>query len=228
MNVYIDIETIPSQNPAVHADIAASIKHPANMSKAETIEAWEKDKKPALIEKAIHKTGLSGATGEVFVISWAVGNEKERVVYRNCVEDSEADLLKHFFDVLSGQLGMGNANFVGHNVLFDLRFLFHRCVVNGVFPEVALPYNATAWSGKFYDTMFEWAGLRDTISLDNLCKALGFEGKGDMDGSMVWDEIQKGNIQKVVEYCKDDVAKVRNIYKKMNFISDILDKKEAA
>ena len=50
------------------------------------------------------------------------------------------------------------------------------------------------------------------VSMDKLCKALGIEGKGDFDGSMVaktW-ETDK---QKVIDYCKDDVSRTRQIYK---------------
>ena len=41
MNVFIDIETVPTQPELeTKAEIAKSIKHPAAMKKAETIQAW--------------------------------------------------------------------------------------------------------------------------------------------------------------------------------------------
>ena len=71
MNIYIDIETIPTQ-PETDAklDIAETIKPPASMTKAETIADWHagsgkyagvKDRK---IDEAYRKTALDGTRGE--------------------------------------------------------------------------------------------------------------------------------------------------------------------
>ncbi len=60
-----------------------------------------------------------------------------------------------------------------------------------------------------------WAGAKGTISLDNLCKALGIEGKKGFDGSMVAEAWKNGEFDKVTEYCRDDVVRVREAYKRM-------------
>ena len=38
-----------------------------------------------------------------------------------------------------------------------------------------------------------------------------------MDGSKVWDAVKNGEIDKVAEYCRDDVDKLRQIHKRMMF-----------
>jgi len=43
---------------------------------------------------------------------------------------------------------------------------------------------------------------------------LGITGKGDMDGSKVYDEWQ-ANPQKVIEYCADDVRMVSELHKRL-------------
>ena len=55
------------------------------------------------------------------------------------------------------------------------------------------------------------------ISLDKLCKALGLPGKGEIDGSKVWDYVRDGRIAEVADYCADDVRKVWAVYQRMTF-----------
>ena len=54
--------------------------------------------------------------------------------------------------------------------------------------------------------------------MDNLAKAIGVSGKTEgMDGSQVWPEYQKGNIDKIMDYCADDVLCTKYIYKRLTF-----------
>jgi predicted PolB exonuclease-like 3'-5' exonuclease len=53
-------------------------------------------------------------------------------------------------------------------------------------------------------------------SMERICKALGIPGKGDFDGSMVA-ETWPVDRQKVIDYCKNDVIRTREMYKRMTF-----------
>ncbi len=73
-----------------------------------------------------------------------------------------------------------------------------------------------------------WAGLRDKISLDRICKALGIQAKGEdlpegeyIDGSLVWEFVKRGEIEKVAAYCKADVIRCREVYKRINFLEHV-------
>lgn len=72
MHLYLDIETIPGQRPGLRDEIAAKITPPGNYKKPETIEAWERDEKPALVEEAFRKTSFDGSVGHVVSIAYAV------------------------------------------------------------------------------------------------------------------------------------------------------------
>ena len=66
-----------------------------------------------------------------------------------------------------------------------------------------------------FDTMTAWAGARGTISLDNLCAALGIPGKGDgFDGSQVAQAWADGRHDEIAQYCRDDVQRVRAVWQK--------------
>lgn len=254
MRVFIDIETIPGQNPTLKAEIAAQFpevtpfeepKCPKTMKKAETIREWELNSLPSLRETALNKyqadvakreaaieevwrkTGLCGDQGEIICIAWAIEDRESFVLYRQ-VQDSEADLILYFYQALQHQLNKRHPSWVGHNVMFDLRFLFHRSVILGIRPLINLHLDAKPWSEQVADTMQMWSGMREKISLDRLCKALGIQTKGEdlpngeyIDGSLVWDFVKRGEMGKVAAYCKADVVRVREAYKRMMFLEQV-------
>lgn len=220
--IFLDIETIPTDDPAIIAEIEAGVKAPGNLKKAETIEVWERDEKPAAVREAVRKTGLDGTYGRICVIGMAVNDEPVECTFGN-----EDDVLSTFFRWLEGAARISDyterqsAVFVGHNILsFDLRFLWQRCVVNGIRPPTVIPFNAKPWDGKVFDTMTAWNPERERrISLDKLCRALGVpSSKGDLDGSKVAEYWQAGRHQEVAAYCMADVEAVRQCHKRMLFL----------
>ena len=220
-NIYFDIETLPSDDSGIIADIAAGIKPPGNLKKAETIEAWERDEKPGAVLEAVKKTGLDGTFGRICCIGFAVNDDAADVRYGD-----EAETITAFFAWLTEAARISDyterqsAIFIGHNILsFDLRFLWQRCVVNGIRPPAFIPFNAKPWDGKVFDTMTAWNPERERrISLDKLCLALGVpSSKGDMDGSKVAEYWQAGRHQEVAAYCMADVEAVRQCHKRMVF-----------
>lgn len=219
--IVFDIETIPCADPAIIAEIEAGVKPPGNLKKAETIAAWERDEKPAAVLEAVRKTSLDGTYGRICCIGFAVDDEPIECAFGN-----EADVITNFFRWLEGAARISNytdrqsAVFVGHNILsFDLRFLWQRCVVNGIRPPAIIPFAAKPWDGKVFDTMTAWNPDRDRkISLDKLCRALGVPtSKGDLDGSRVAEYWQAGRHQEVAAYCMGDVEAVRQCHKRMTF-----------
>lgn len=219
--IYLDLETIPVADMAIIAEIEAGVKPPGNLKKAETIAAWERDEKPAAVLEAVRKTGLDGTYGSICCIGFAVDDEPVECSFGN-----EEDVLRNFFRWLEGAARISDytdrqsAVFVGHNILsFDLRFLWQRCVVNGIRPPAFIPFNAKPWDGKVLDTMTAWNPERERrISLDKLCLALGVpSSKGDMDGSKVAEYWQAGRHQEVAAYCMADVEAVRQCHKRMVF-----------
>lgn len=225
MNIFIDIETIPEQPEAeAKARIAESIQAPAQMSKPETIAAWHNGEgsyagvKDALIEETYRKTSFDGAKGEIISIAFAAEDGEIFCLHRGMF-DSEFNMLLSFRNDLLGILNVRSPFFIGHNIGgFDLKFLFHRFVINNLDPKI----DFRQWgkhSTQYYDTMQAWAGYGNRISQDNLCKALGIEGKpDDFDGSKVWDFYREGKIDRIAEYNIDDVVKVRKIYNRLNFL----------
>jgi len=227
MNFYFDIETIQTQRQDFIDDFAVTITPPANIKKAETLKAWEEDKKPALIEKAVSESVFDGGMGEIIAFSCAVDDGKIYNAYRTN-ESTEYDLLEAineifkvmFFSKHGNYDSQQQATWIGHYITgFDLRFLWKRFVINRIKPAVKIPYGAKPWDKEVYDTCIEWKGTsgKDKSSMDFVCKALNIEGKNGMDGSQVYDYWKEGRYKEISEYCDSDVIRTREIYKAISF-----------
>lgn len=236
MHVYLDIETIPGQQPSIKDEIAGTITPPGSMKKPETIAKWEAEQKPAAIEAAWRKTSFEGDRGEVVCIGWAVNDRPVQSLCRSPAE-SEGALLGAWFSEIQAAIRTEHGRlpvWVGHNVReFDLRFLFQRAVVLEVPPPFRLPHDVRPGADCVYDTMNAWAGWGGRVSLDRLCRALGVALKGseigeDIDGSKVWDFVEAGRLQEVAAYCRADVERVREIHRRLTFSSSGLSRGEAA
>ena len=221
MNIYLDIETIPSQTPAIRQEIADTITAPGQYKKPESIEKWLTDNRESATDEIWRKTALDGTYGEIICIAWAIDDEPVDCTGRG-LGGSEGEVLDTFLTFLASKIKDSRTMpvWIGHYLSgFDLRFIWQRCVINGVKPPFHIPYDAKPWSDVIFDTKLEWTGPKSTGfgSLDKICRAFGYDGKGDIDGSKVWDYVKDGRIDEVMEYCKDDVEKTRLLHKRMTF-----------
>lgn len=246
MTIVIDIETVPKQGDSYSEFLKEeeeNFKAPSSLNKGQAVEdlggdpnnkewkfkskddviaLWEKkfskEKAPEVAEEKWRKTALDGSKGEIISIAYRGIDFDVQGIYRKLDEPED-----EFLSVALGRLaeGMNGANpfFAGHNIAaFDLKFIYHRCVINKVKPPFAIPFGG--YHGKdYFDNMIAWTGYRnDRISQVNLAKALGLPGKSsDIDGSKVWDFIRAGKYDEVVEYNKDDVNQAFEIYSRLNF-----------
>ena len=113
MNTFIDIETIPKQPEAeTKAEIAKTIKAPAQMKKPETIAAWHAGEgsyagvKSAVIDDTYRKTSFDGAQGEICSIAYAF-ECNEPIGWCQDGDVDEKTLLLEFTDQLRADLKAG-------------------------------------------------------------------------------------------------------------------------
>ena len=240
--IVIDIETVPAQRPE-HIEAITdeqttklsaaleAVKAPGNYKDAAKIAEYIlaeqnklKDAHDAAVEQAVLKTSFDGGYGQVICIGWSVDDAPaQSLIVRDLSPEQESSLLRDWFGALrsvtAGTSGLRPV-IVGHNVIsFDLPFLWKRAMVHGLRPPLWLPRNPKPWSESLFDTMTQWAGDRDRISLDKLCRVLGLEGKGDgPTGADVWPMAQAGRLDEIAKYCAQDVERARAIYRRMNFL----------
>lgn len=206
---FLDIETIPTQLPEVRARFAENVTPPGNIKKPESIEKWLDENRESAALEAIAKTSFDPLFGHICTIAWAIDEEEPTACHAVTV-DQEREVLQSFFEDLQAN---HRYTFVGHYIGgFDLRFILCRAVVLGVKIPRSIPRDPKPWDSKIFDTMTAWAGQRGTVSMDNLCLALGIEGKCDFSGADVADAWAAGEHEKIAEYCKDDVCRTRAIW----------------
>lgn len=221
MNLYLDIETLPTDRADVRDFIASTVTHPGNISKAETIAKWNEENRPAAIDEAVAKTGLDGSFGRVCVIGWAFDDHDVSTIWNDKREDR---VLSDFALSLSAipLTEQYQTTVIGHNVsAFDLRFLIQRFIVNGIKPPLVIQRAAQAkpWEAdKVFDTMIQWAGVGNRISLEKLCLALSIPTpKSDITGAIVAAAVAAGRIAEVAAYCEGDVEAARAVHRRMTF-----------
>lgn len=234
MNIFLDIETLPTTDPVVIAgfqeDAAAKkagIKAPSNYKDETKIAEYIAVKHQEIdvdIAEQIKRTSFNGLYGRIACICYAFDDGE---VFSSHAEDEKTllkDFYSHVFDVTSihahERIVECDLTYIGHNIIgFDLPFIKHRSIIHAIKPIASIrkAFDAKPWGIEVADTMLMWSIDREKrTSMDKLCRAFGIPGKGDFDGSMVADTWQV-DPQKVIDYCKDDVERTRSMYRRMTF-----------
>ena len=222
IELFKDIETIPVADPELIAMLTEGIKHPANMSKPETIAKWEVEEKPLVIAETIAKTALDGAYGRICCVGYAFGDGDVKTIIdrdeKKIITEFFADVTKHCKD--DGHGALLRPTVIGHGVVdFDMKFMRKRAIINGIRPLPLIDWYSKPWGDYVRDTMNMWDSATDKrISLHKLCKVLGVESPKDMhdmtgaDVALLW---SKRDYKTIAAYCGDDVGQMRLCYRKM-------------
>jgi hypothetical protein len=241
MNVYIDIETLPNMAEGelerITKEVAENFKAPSTLTKTQAcadLGLTGNDAKFTSKDDAISQWEAKFATekaGEVAIEQWrrqalnpdegsilsigfrATGNH---MWCESIGNQTETDLLLEFWKDLTSMMQRGRQPyFVGHNVPFDLAFIWKRSIV--LFVERILDMKPHGRHGAdFFDNMQQWAGFKGRISQDRLAGILGIEQKpSDITGANVFDHYQAGNIERIKEYNIHDVETVEAIYNRI-------------
>lgn len=209
--VYFDVETIPCQDEAYLEVLKRKVKAPASYKKKESVDAWLAENRESAALDEMAKTSFDGGRGHVCTIAWA-RNDGEILTAHAKTVDEEKSVISDFFEDLRKYR---KEILVGHNISgFDLGFLRKRAIALGLrMPDHrTFPRDPKPWMVS--DTMSMWAGGTNRISLDDLCSILGIPGKDGFDGSQVAEAWANGEHDKIAEYCRDDVWRVREIHKR--------------
>jgi hypothetical protein len=219
--IYPDIETLPSANPALADRIRANVKPPGQYKKPESIAEWMAANAESAVAEELGKTALDGLYGSVCVISWAIDDGP---IFTGMVTDEldEAAMLRAQFDAIDNASSDTVSNtsmpliVVGHNVEFDLRFLFQRCARYGIRIPQAIRRAFDA-RPDYIDTMRMWAGYKGYVKLKELAHELLGDAGDDIDGSDVA-RVWAASPQTVAEHCRRDVERVRQLHAKFRAV----------
>jgi hypothetical protein len=213
---------------------------PSNWKDAEKISEWWQTtgnaKRDAIFfaaeqaaDEAWRQTALDGAHGNVAVVCVKVEDDTAIQLYDGGFSyrepGYEAWLLNETNKTLRRICGhhLGQ-QLIGHNRSFDRTFLRQRGIVLGVQMHDLITAPAKPWEELHLDTMTMWTGdPHKRCKLEKLCQIFGLQLKGEeigeeIDGSMVWDYVQRGEIAKVAAYCAGDVDRTWAAYKRLTLM----------
>ncbi len=183
-------------------------------------------------EEAVRKTSLDAAFGNVAVVCIKVGNDKPISLFDGGFSfrepGYEAWLLNETNKALTSICGHHRGQrLLGHNLNFDRTFLRQRGIVRGVAMHSLITAMHRPWDDATIDTMTLWTGdYRDRVKLEKLCDIFDLQHKGDeigeeIDGSRVWEFVQRGDIDKVAAYCAGDVERTWQAYLRLTLQVDV-------
>lgn len=213
----LDIETIPSQS--LKPD-PMMVKVPANYKDEAKILAYQETH----AEEAYRKLSLDPLWCQVVALSAAYGDdggmitagEDEKKIFTEFDNwlGALADMPKTTKDLIKSD--PSTYTIVGFNhAEFDIPIIHLRAQKYRCRNIQKLLSDLKPFSDRIADVMrmaFPTAKNR-YVSMDSLCEYFGIKGKGDMDGSMVYDYFLEGRLAEIAEYCQADVKATRELYK---------------
>ena len=173
----------------------------------------------------------------VVAIACALRNESGfRVWSIGELDDSEADLIRRFFDgieKLTPQLVSWNGSG------FDLPVLHHRALIHGIgasrywdWGDDDREFKFNNYLARFHtrhvDLMDVLSGyqLRSSAPLDAMSRLCGFPGKLGMDGSEVAGAVARGELHEVRNYCETDVVNTLLLFQRFRLMRGELSNEE--
>ena len=148
-------------------------------------------------------------------------------------EDSEAELIRRFFDGIekyTPQIVSWNGGG------FDLPVLHYRSLVHGISAprywdqgEEERDFKWNNYISRYHARHLDLMDLlalyqpRNNVPLDEMAKLIGFPGKLGMDGSQVWDAFQEGKLREIRNYCETDAANTYLLYLRFQLLRGVFD-----
>lgn len=208
--LYLDLET--ANVPDELRDVAAPFMKVDSRLK-------DPDKIAAALDAKLEATALNGLWGQITAIGYAIEDDEPIALIRQ-QDEAEQLILTHFKAAIDAAWGprfiQSRPIMIGHNVQFDIRFLFQRMIVHGIkVPYQWLPIHAKPWDFAIFDIMVEWAGLREYVTLDALCAGLGIDVPETHPGAEMPGLWLQEDYEAIRAHVLADVVAVREVHRRM-------------
>ena len=223
---FIDIETTGTANKALLKHLEAKVEPDSRLKDPRKIEEDIRKKREAVWAS----TALTGLCEIACICAASDG----QITFNEDVEpfwsESEELILKAYFKRLESLYKINNhrpPKFAGYNISsFDLRILWNRAVALEIKPPFPIPYDAHPMSDRVIDLRAKLNG-NDRYASGTLLDwsiAIGSDiPADDMRGKDVPLAVKEGRISEVVEHCKRDVLRARELYLRLKSVGYLYD-----
>ncbi|MCC5919761.1 MAG: ribonuclease H-like domain-containing protein [Cyclobacteriaceae bacterium] len=186
---------------------------------------------PKLQMKAYsEKAGIFAEFGKIIVISLGFIYPKDSDLHLKIINfkhHNESELLKSFFEFISRSFDPAKLSFGAHNGKeFDLPFICRRASIMSLpLPSCLQLSGLKPWQNPHVDTLEDWkyGDFKHYTSLNLLTHIHDIPSpKNQIDGSQVGNVYYKaGNLDKIADYCAQDVLATARLYTKIKFLKNI-------
>lgn len=204
--LFLDIETLPLGEPDPE-----QVEPPKNYKDPDKIAAYQADK--AL---DAWKTGsLDALRGRVLCVGVAVDERPATVMH----DDDERQLLSDLQDGILYYAQSGPVDIVTYNGgAFDRPFLARRALVHGLDALAAWARVRKPWeAGTDLLELWRMGDRRARGTQADVAAALGIDTAANpISGAEVADRYLAGDIDAILEHCRQDVIELREIWRRMD------------
>jgi len=214
--IYIDIETLPADWTDEQKKAHAARSVPKNYKDEKVIAKFIDEN----VVKMHTDTSFDWRYARILAIGIARDDEQAPDVYYQA--DATDDGLRTMLDAILPEFveARGAISVCGHNVAgFDLPMLWRNALRLG-HPIASYLPSSRRDSHRVIDTAELWRCTDWKGSYSKLSDIAAFLGVGEkldgMDGSKVWPMWQAGRHNELIEYCRQDVALVREVHRRLD------------
>lgn len=176
------------------------------------------------------KAAIYAEFGKVLCIGvGGVYDNGQKLKVKTLYHENERELLLEFKSLLQNHPADKNLILCAHNGKeFDFPYLCRRMLINGIeLPNTLNISGKKPWEINHIDTLEMWkfGDYKNFTSLDLLAAVFDIPGsKSKMDGSEVNTEFyHKNGLQNILEYCKEDVVVLAQLFLKLSGKAIILE-----
>jgi hypothetical protein len=200
MNLFIDIETIPSETMP---DIS-SVKVPANYKDPAKIAEYQK----ANQEEEYKRQALDSMKGRIVCIGYSVDGTPPIILSGDEVQNLTS------LGVGLGEAYSGSTCFVGWNIeTFDIPWLWRKAIQYDL--RCLRSYIPKGNKKLIIDLMRTWAAdFKDYVKMSDCAKFLGIP-HSNVSGADVYDLWKAGDIEAIEQHCREDIRTMIDIYRRI-------------
>lgn len=212
MPLYFDAETVPTDAAMALPYPREERKHPGNISRPETVAKWYEEDEQRWHDERPKTCALSPRTGRVLAIGFAFNdNDPASVVAEH--ESGEAALLRVFWEAVDA----ANGEIVTFNgCAFDVPYLLTRSWKHRVTPSISLA-TIDNWKSKYrtFPHCDVFQALGGSGSLGEWAQFFEVGDKQGLSGKDVYPLYLLRHFDEIASYCRNDVALLRDIRRRI-------------
>lgn len=178
---------------------------------------WD-EKYDSMEEAYLNNAGIISTFGKIVCISCGYKDNNGDMKISSLYGDDEKEIVDKFNQYLS-KIEKKNFNLSGFRILyFDVPWVVHKLHKYDIVPtDMIYYYEKKPWDMRITDLSDDWKfRFAWSPSFDEVVYELGLKSpKETINGSQVHEEYWKGNIEKIKDYCEEDVRASIEVAEKM-------------